>query len=94
MAETYTSKYATGAAVDAALDKAGTALQPGLNHYFAKANPAAVAFSVLTASAAQTNQALQVEVNGLIRLVAASTAIAMPDSLVAGTDYAIWCATD
>jgi len=29
MAETYTSKYATGAAVDAALDKAESALQPG-----------------------------------------------------------------
>ena len=29
MAETYTSKYASGAVVDAALDKAGTALQPG-----------------------------------------------------------------
>ena len=28
MAETYTSKYATGAAVDAALDKAESALQP------------------------------------------------------------------
>ena len=33
---------------------ANSALQPGLNHYFAKANPAAVAFSVLTASTAQT----------------------------------------
>jgi len=29
VAETYTSKYATGAAVDAALDKAESALQPG-----------------------------------------------------------------
>ena len=29
MATTYTSKYANGAAVDAALDKAGTSLQPG-----------------------------------------------------------------
>ena len=29
MAETYTSKYASGAAVDAALDKAESALQPG-----------------------------------------------------------------
>ena len=29
MAETYTSKYATGAAVDAALDKAESAIQPG-----------------------------------------------------------------
>ena len=29
MAETYTSKYASGAVVDAALDKAGTALQAG-----------------------------------------------------------------
>ena len=29
MAETYTSKYANGEAVDAALDKAGTALQAG-----------------------------------------------------------------
>lgn len=84
----------TAAQIDSGLALAYSALQPGLNHYFAKANPAAVAFSVLTASTAQTNQALQVEVNGLIRLVAASTAIAMPDPLVAGTDYAIWCATD
>lgn len=84
----------TAAQIDNGLALANSALQPGLNHYFAKANPAAVAFSVLTASTAQTNQALQVEVNGLIRLVAASTAIAMPDPLVAGTDYAIWCATD
>ena len=29
MAETYTSKYSTGAAVDAALDKAESAIQPG-----------------------------------------------------------------
>lgn len=84
----------TAAQIDSGLALANSALQPGLNHYFAKANPAAVAFSVLTASTAQTNQALQVEVSGLIRLVAASTAIAMPDPLVAGTDYAIWCATD
>ena len=65
----------------------------GPNAYFAKSDPTTVAFTKTGNGTAKVNQLLHVEVNGLILIIAADTAITMP-SLTAGTDYAIWCKTD
>ncbi|MBK1719228.1 hypothetical protein CKO27_16535 [Thiocystis violacea] len=85
---------ANGTAVDAALAKAGTAIQPGLSSYFAKADSGSVAWSVTAANAIQAAMALHVEVNGVIHIITAGTSITVPASPVAGTDYAIWCKPD
>ena len=64
------------------------------NGLFSKADPTIVAFTKtgnFTVSAATT---LYVEVNGVLKTIAASTAITMPGTPVAGTDYAIWAKTD
>lgn len=60
---------------------------------FAKSDPTKVAWTKTGNGTAKLNQLLHVEVNGLILIIAADTAITMP-SLTAGTDYAIWCKTD
>ena len=65
----------------------------GANAYFAKTDPATVAFAKTGDGTAQTSQAFDVEVNGRALRVAASTSITMP-TLTAGKDYAIWCKTD
>jgi hypothetical protein len=80
---------------DAAAQRAtlGLANLLSANAYFAKANPGAVAWTKTGNGTATTSQSLLVEVNGLVLAIAASTTITMP-TLVAGTDYAIWCATD
>ena len=65
----------------------------GPNAYFAKSVPTKVAWSKTGNDTAKLNQLLHVEVNGLILIIAADTAITMP-SMTAGTDYAIWCKTD
>ena len=65
----------------------------GPNAYFAKSDPTQVAWTKTDNGTAKLNQLLHVEVNGLILIIAADTAITMP-SLTAGTDYAIWCKTD
>ena len=80
---------------DAAAQRAtlGLANLLSANAYFAKATPGAVAWTKTGNGTATTSQSLLVEVNGLVLAIAASTTITMP-TLVAGTDYAIWCATD
>ena len=65
----------------------------GPNAYFAKSDPTQVAWTKTGNGTAKLNQLLHVEVNGLILIIAADTAITMP-SMTAGTDYAIWCKTD
>ena len=65
----------------------------GPNAYFAKSDPTKVAWTKTGNGTAKLNQLLHVEVNGLILIIAADTAITMP-SLTAGTDYAIWCKTN
>ena len=75
------------------LGNAATANLLGPNAYFAKSDPTKVAWTKTGNGTAKLNQLLHVEVNGLILIIAADTAITMP-SLTAGTDYAIWCKTD
>ena len=75
------------------LGNAATANLLGPNAYFAKSDPTQVAWTKTGNGTAKLNQLLHVEVNGLILIIAADTAITMP-SMTAGTDYAIWCKTD
>lgn len=75
------------------LGNAATANLLGPNAYFAKSDPTQVAWTKTGNGTAKLNQLLHVEVNGLILIIAADTAITMP-SLTAGTNYAIWCKTD
>lgn len=62
---------------------------------FRKASPTTAAF-VKTAAFTISSQAaaLYIEVNGTVQTIAASTAVTMPASPAAGTDYAIWAKTD
>ncbi|KAF1041404.1 MAG: hypothetical protein GAK35_03333 [Herbaspirillum frisingense] len=60
---------------------------------FVKANPRAAAFTKTGPGAAQTAQALVVEVADLVIKYASGTAITMP-ALTAGTDYAIYACAD
>lgn len=70
----------------------GTNLTHGI---FRKSDPTTVAF-VKTAAFAISSQAaaLYIEVNGTMQTIAPSTAVTMPGSPAAGTDYAIWAKTD
>ena len=61
---------------------------------FRKAAPSAVAFSKTGAFTVSTATRLTIEVNGLAVDIPASTAVTMPGSPVAGTDYAIWAKPD
>jgi hypothetical protein len=61
---------------------------------FKKADSTIVAFSKTGAFTASTSQQLRIEINGTVQVIAASTAITMPGSPVAGTDYAIWAKPD
>ena len=63
------------------------------NGVFYKADSTQVAWTKTGAGTAETQTALNVEVNGEILIVASGTSITMP-SLTAGTDYAIWLETD
>ncbi len=60
---------------------------------FAKENRDSVVWQKTGNGAAQTGQAVTVEVDGSVLTIASGTAISMP-TLTAGTDYAIWCAPD
>lgn len=60
---------------------------------FRKIDPTIVAFTKTGAGTASTATTIYVEVNGVTKTIAASTAITMP-SLSAGTDYAIWAKPD
>ena len=62
---------------------------------FRKADPTTAAF-VKTGAFTMSTQAaiIYIEVNGVMQSIAASTAITMPGSPAAGTDYAIWAKTD
>ena len=64
------------------------------NGLFSKANQTIVAWTKTGSFTVSTATILYVEVGGLIRTIAASTAVTMPGSATAGTDYAIWCKTD
>ena len=77
--------------VNSILNETGTA--PLLKHFFAKATPRQVAWTKTGNGTAETQTALTVEVNGVVRIIASGTSITMP-ALTAGTDYAIWCAPD
>jgi hypothetical protein len=61
---------------------------------FAKRDGEIAAWSKTGAFAAETSQAMEIEVDGSVLSIAASTSITMPGSPVAGTDYAIWCHPD
>ena len=61
---------------------------------FKKADSTIVAFSKTGNFTASTSQQLRIEINGTVQVIAASTAITMPGSPVAGTDYAIWAKPD
>lgn len=61
---------------------------------FRKVDPTIAAFTKTGAFTISTATTLYVEVAGLIRIIAASTAVTMPGSPAAGTDYAIWAKTD
>ena len=76
-----------------ALNAAGAAgLALGL---FRKADPTTVAFVKTGAFAISTQAAaIYVEVDGAVQTIPASTAVTMPGSPTAGTDYAIWAKTD
>jgi hypothetical protein len=56
---------------------------------FVKSNPDAVAFAA-SGSTIVTSQRIWVGVAGRVLDIAAATAVTMPGSLTAGTDYAIW----
>lgn len=62
---------------------------------FRKDDPTTVAFVKTGAFTISTQAAIiYIEVNGVIHSISASTAITMPGSPAAGTDYAIWAKTD
>ena len=60
---------------------------------FRKADPTIVAWTKTGAGTASTATTIYVEVNGVTKTIASSTAITMP-TLTAGTDYAIWAKPD
>lgn len=61
---------------------------------FRKADPTVVAFAKTGNFTVSTATTLYVEVNGVLKTIAASAAVIMPESPVSGTDYAIWAKTD
>lgn len=65
----------------------------GVNGFY-KADSTKVAWMKTGNGAAETNQDLTVFVGGDVVSVPSGTSIAMPTTLVVGTDYAIWCAPD
>jgi hypothetical protein len=81
-------------------DKSGTfAMLDDLNNIgvfglFRKADPSIVAFSKTGNFTVSTASILYVEVNGALKTIASGTAVTMPSSPAAGTDYAIWAKTD
>ena len=66
----------------------------GVYGLFRKADPTIVAFTKTGNFTVSTATTLYVEVNGVLKTIAASAAVTMPGSAVAGTDYAIWAKTD
>ena len=61
---------------------------------FKKADSTTVAFTKTGAFTVSTSQAITLEVNGVVKNIAANTAIVMPGSPTAGTDYAVWAKPD
>lgn len=61
---------------------------------FRKSNPSIVAFSKTGNFTVSTASILYVEVNSVLKTIASGTAVTMPSSPAAGTDYAIWAKTD
>ncbi len=61
---------------------------------FSKADPTIVAWTKTGNFTVSTATTLYIEVNGELKTIASSTAVTMPGSATAGTDYAIWAKTD
>ncbi len=61
---------------------------------FAKSDPSIVAFAKTAAFAVKLAVDLSLEINDEAYTFAADTVIAMPETPVTGTDYAIWAKTD
>lgn len=61
---------------------------------FRKADPAVVGFTKTGNFTVSTATVIYVDVNGVTKTIASGTAVAMPASPVAGTDYAIWAKPD
>jgi hypothetical protein len=80
---------------DAAGDEHQLIPDMGIRGLFRKGDPTTAAF-VKTGAFTMSTQAaiIYADVNGVIQSIAASTAITMPGSPAAGTDYAIWAKTD
>jgi len=66
----------------------------GVFGLFRKADPSIAAFTKTGAFTVSTASILYVEVNGVLKTIASATAVTMPASPTAGTDYAIWAKTD
>lgn len=66
----------------------------GVFGIFRKADPTIVGFTKTGAFTVSTASILYIEVNGVLKTIASSTAVTMPASPTAGTDYAIWAKTD
>jgi len=61
---------------------------------FKKADSTTVAFTKTGAFTVSTSQAITVEVNGVIKNIAATTVVTMPGAPASGTDYAVWAKPD
>jgi hypothetical protein len=61
---------------------------------FRKTDPTIVAWTKTGNFTVSTATAMFVEVNGSVQTIASATAVTMPGSPTAGTDYAIWCKPD
>jgi len=70
------------------------ALQESGYGLFRKADPTIVAWTKTGNFTVSTATTLYVEVNGVVKTIASSTAVTMPGSATTGTDYAIWAKTD
>jgi len=66
----------------------------GVFGIFRKADPAIVGFTKTGAFTVSTASILYIEVNGVLKTIASNTAVTMPASPTAGTDYEIWAKTD
>ena len=66
----------------------------GVFGIFRKTDPSIAAFTKTGAFTVSTASIIYVEVNGVLKTIASATAVTMPASPTAGTDYAIWAKTD
>ena len=64
------------------------------DNLFVKTNPDAVAWAKVGAFSVSTGQSLFIGVQGVLLTVPGATAVVMPGSPAAGTDYAIWARVD